>query len=73
VSDSASIKFGVREVTSELTDKGHRLFRINGRRILIRGAAWAPDMFLRPMSKKLDADLRYVKHMGLNTIRLKAA
>jgi len=37
---------------------------------LIRGAAWAPDMFLRPMSKKMDADLRYVKHMGLNTIRL---
>src|SRR5882672_9029143 len=70
VSDSASVKFGIREVTSELTDKGHRLFKINGRRILIRGAAWAPDMFLRPMSKKLDADLRYVKHMGLNTIRL---
>jgi exo-1,4-beta-D-glucosaminidase len=70
VSDSTSIKFGIREVTSELTDKGHRLFKINGRRILIRGAAWAPDMFLRPMPKKLDADLRYVKDMGLNTIRL---
>src|SRR5438128_1069033 len=70
VSDSTSMKFGIREVTSELTDKGHRLFKINGRRILIRGAAWAPDMFLRPMPKKLDADLRYVKHMGLNTIRL---
>jgi exo-1,4-beta-D-glucosaminidase len=70
VSDSAMVKFGIREVTSELTEKGHRLFKINGRRILIRGAAWAPDMFLRPMSKKLDADLRYVKHMGLNTIRL---
>ena len=27
-------------------------------------------MFQRPMPKKLDADLRYVKHMGLNTIRL---
>jgi exo-1,4-beta-D-glucosaminidase len=70
VSDSATVAFGIRQVTSELTDKGHRLFKINGRRILIRGAAWAPDMFLRPMSKKLDADLRYVKHMGLNTIRL---
>ena len=70
VSDTASVKFGIREVTSELTDKGNRLFKINGRRILIRGAAWAPDMFLRPMSKKLDADLRYVNHMGLNTIRL---
>ena len=70
ISDSSTVSFGIRQVTSELTEKGHRLFRINGRRILIRGAAWAPDMFLRPMSKKLDADLRYVKHMGLNTIRL---
>jgi exo-1,4-beta-D-glucosaminidase len=70
ISDSATVAFGVRQVTSELTVKGHRLFKINGRRILIRGAAWAPDMFLRPLPKKLDADLRYVKHMGLNTIRL---
>src|SRR5882724_70597 len=70
VSDAATVTFGIRQVTSELTDSGHRLFKINGRRILIRGAAWAPDMFLRPMSKKLDADLHYVKHMGLNTIRL---
>src|SRR5216683_4506309 len=70
ISDSATVLFGIRQVTSELTEKGHRLFKINGRRILIRGAAWAPDMFLRPMSKKLDADLRYVKDMGLNTIRL---
>lgn len=70
ISDATNVRFGIRQVTSELTDKGSRLFKINGRRILIRGAAWAPDIFLRPMSKKLDADLRYVKHMGLNTIRL---
>jgi len=70
VSESTSVTFGIREVTSELTEAGHRLFKINGRKILIRGAAWAPDMFLRPMSKKLDADLAYVKDMGLNTIRL---
>jgi len=70
VSDSAAVSFGIRQVTSELTEKGHRLFKINGRRILIRGAAWAPDIFLRAKSKKLDADLRYVKDMGLNTIRL---
>jgi exo-1,4-beta-D-glucosaminidase len=69
-SDRAEVTFGIREVTSELTDKGHRLFKINGRKILIRGAAWAPDMFLRPMSKKLDADLAYVRDMGMNTIRL---
>jgi len=69
-SDSAAINFGVREVTSELTDTGGRLFKVNGKRVLIRGAAWAPDMLLRWSSKRLDADLAYVRGMGLNTIRL---
>jgi exo-1,4-beta-D-glucosaminidase len=69
-SDSATVTFGAREVTSELTDRGYRLFKINGRKILIRGAAWAPDLLLRPSSKRLDADLNYVRDMGLNTIRL---
>ncbi|MGB9467082.1 MAG: sugar-binding domain-containing protein [Candidatus Acidiferrum sp.] len=70
VSDATSVTFGIREVTSELTDKGYRLFKINGRKLLIRGAAWAPDMFLRWSSERLDADLAYVHDMGLNTIRL---
>ena len=70
ISDAASVNFGIREVTSELTDKGYRLFKINGRNVLIRGAAWAPDMLLRWSSKRLDADLEYTKHMGLNAIRL---
>jgi exo-1,4-beta-D-glucosaminidase len=70
VSDHTQVTFGIREFTSELTEKGHRLVKLNGQNILIRGAAWAPDMFLRPMSKKLDADLAYVRDMGLNTIRL---
>jgi exo-1,4-beta-D-glucosaminidase len=70
VSDSASVTFGIREVTSELTDKGYRLFKINGRKLLIRGAAWAPDLLFRWSSAKLDADLAYVRDMHLNTIRL---
>jgi exo-1,4-beta-D-glucosaminidase len=69
-SDSASVNFGIRKVTSELTETGGRLFKVNGKRVLIRGAAWAPDMLLRWSSWKLDADLAYVKDMGLNTIRL---
>jgi exo-1,4-beta-D-glucosaminidase len=70
VSDSTATTFGIREVTSELTETGGRLFKVNGKRVLIRGAAWAPDLLLRWSSKKLDADLNYVKHMGLNSIRL---
>jgi len=56
---------------SELTDKGHRRFEVNGRPILIRGGGWASDMLLRPASpERLEAQMRYVKEMGLNTIRL---
>ena len=70
VSDAASVTFGIREVTSELTDKGHRLFKVNGKKVLIRGAAWAPDLLFRWSSERLDAGLAYVRDMNMNTIRL---
>jgi exo-1,4-beta-D-glucosaminidase len=69
-SDSTKFAFGIREVTSELTAEGNRLFKVNGRKVLIRGAAWTPDFLFRWSSEKLDADLAYVRDMGLNTIRL---
>lgn len=70
ISDTASTDFGIREVTSELTPEGHRLFKINGRNILIRGAAWAPDLLFRWSSQRVDADIAYVRDMGMNAIRL---
>jgi exo-1,4-beta-D-glucosaminidase len=70
VSDAANVTFGIREVTSELTDKGHRLFKVNGKKVLIRGAAWAPDLFFRWSSERLDTDLAYVRDMNMNSIRL---
>ena len=70
VSDSADVQFGIREVTSRLTEKGHRLFKINGRNLLIRGAAWAPDMLLRWSPERAAAAMDYVRGMNLNAIRL---
>jgi exo-1,4-beta-D-glucosaminidase len=70
VSDSASVQFGIREVTSQLTEKGYRLFKINGRNLLIRGAAWAPDMLLRWSPERAAAAMDYVRDMNLNAIRL---
>jgi exo-1,4-beta-D-glucosaminidase len=70
VSDRSRIRFGIREVTSETTLKGARLFRVNGRRILIRGGGWAPDLFFRPQPERQDAQLRYALDMHLNTLRL---
>jgi len=70
VSDRQQFRFAVREATSELTKEGHLLFRINGRPVLIRGGGWSQDMMERPMSSELlRAHLRYVREMGLNTIR----
>ena len=72
VCDQRSSRFGIREITSELTEKGsYRLFRVNGKKILIRGGAWTMDMLLRPQSKeRLKAEFQYVLDMHLNTIRL---
>jgi exo-1,4-beta-D-glucosaminidase len=71
VSDRYDLKFGIQQTSSELTDKGHRLFKVNGLPILIRGGGWASDMLLRPDSPdRLEAQMRYVREMGLNTIRL---
>lgn len=71
VSDRRELRFGIRRIDSELTDKGHRLFRVNGLPLLVRGGGWASDMLLRPKSRaRLEAELRYVREMGLNTIRL---
>ena len=70
VSDRQRLRVGIREVTSESTPKGGRLFRINGRRILIRGGGWAPDLFFRPQPERQDAQLRYALDMHLNTLRL---
>ena len=68
-SDEYKMSVGIREVTSELTSKGVREFKINGKPILIRGGGWAPDMFLRSSPEREAQELRYVKDMNLNTIR----
>jgi exo-1,4-beta-D-glucosaminidase len=69
-SDEQSVDFGFREVTSELTANGSRLFRVNGKPILIRGAGWSQDMLLRTDEHKLKEQFHLVREMHLNTIRL---
>ena len=69
-SDEQKIRFGIREFTSELNEHGARRFRVNGKNFLVRGGGWARDMLLRQSPEKLDAELRYVRDMNLNTLRL---
>ncbi len=68
--DEQSVDFGIREITSELTTNGSRLFRVNGKPILVRGAGWSQDMLLRTDEHRLRDQIRMVRDMNLNTIRL---
>jgi exo-1,4-beta-D-glucosaminidase len=69
-SDRVQSRFGIREVTSELNSVGGRVFKVNGKNILIRGGGWSPDMLLRENSERLKDEMAYVRDMGLNTVRL---
>src|SRR5208282_1675822 len=70
VSDRQKVRFGIREVTSELTPEGNRLFRVNGQKMLVRGAGWWSDMLLRPSPERQEAEIRYARDMNLNVLRV---
>jgi exo-1,4-beta-D-glucosaminidase len=74
ISDETRTKFGIREIRSEVAeqapDRFKRLFRINGKKILIRGGGWTPDMMLRETHERLADEFRYVRDLGMNTVRL---
>ena len=72
ISDSHHTRVGIREITSDIISTAEnkaRLFRVNGKPVLIRGGGWAPDMLLRRNSEKLRTEFQYVQDMNLNTIR----
>ena len=69
VSDTRSVTFGVREITSRLNENGYRQFYLNGKEILIKGAGWTDDIFLRDTPESIERQVKYVIDMNMNTIR----
>jgi exo-1,4-beta-D-glucosaminidase len=70
VSDREDIPFGIRTVKTYFTPKGDKGFILNGQKVLIRGAGWTDDIFLRDTPARNEIQIQYVRHMNLNTIRL---
>ncbi|WP_406437952.1 exo-beta-D-glucosaminidase [Streptomyces sp. NBC_01613] len=70
VSDTAHQTFGIRDVQAPLNSDGARQYRINGRKLLIKGGGWSPDEFLRWDRSYVEDRLKYALDLGLNTIRL---
>jgi exo-1,4-beta-D-glucosaminidase len=69
-SDVSRTRFGIRQVSSRIDEEGHRLFQINGKNILIRGAGYSFDLLLRSSPERQQAQLKYVRDLNLNAIRL---
>lgn len=70
ISDKKTVRFGIRDVKDYINEDGFRGYKVNGENILIRGAGWVDDILLNDTDKKVKAQIEYVKHMNLNTIRL---
>ena len=69
LSSAVSDHFGIREMSSELIDNQSRKFIVNGKPILLRGAAWAPDIFQRRSPERQEQEIRLVKDMNMNIVR----
>jgi exo-1,4-beta-D-glucosaminidase len=70
VSDSKKIKFGIRSVSGYMTDRGFRAYRLNGKKILIKGGGWTDPMLLNATPEYERAGIDYAVHMNLNAIRM---
>ena len=69
VSNTITENFGIREITSKLIDDRSRVFIVNGKRIVIRGAAWSPDIFQRRSPKRQEQEIRLYRDMNMNIVR----
>jgi beta-galactosidase/beta-glucuronidase len=73
ISDMEHCIFGIREVSSKATEVGdwvRRDFFVNGRKILLKGGAWVPEMMLNHDTQKLYHELRMSKEANLNIVRI---
>lgn len=69
VLDRVEKRYGIREISSYLNEDKNRVFEINGMFVMPKGGGWADDIFLRDTHKSVEAQMTYIRHMGLNSIR----
>ena len=70
VSDSLGLRFGIRSISGYRTPEGFRGYRLNGKKILVKGGGWTDPMLLDASPAYLEAGLDYAVHMNLNTLRM---
>ena len=68
-SHSKSVRFGIRDISSEITADGHRQFILNGKKVLVKSAVWTDDIFMQDTHESILQQVQMVRDMGLNSIR----
>jgi exo-1,4-beta-D-glucosaminidase len=70
VSNEIAENFGIRQIASVLiNNNASRKFIINGKPIMLRGAAWSPDIFQRRSKLREEQELKLVRDMNMNIVR----
>lgn len=69
VSDSKSVRFGLRSIEGVIDENGHRQFILNGKKVLVKSGGWADDIFMQDTPESLRAQVELTCNMGLNSIR----
>jgi len=69
VGNTITQNFGIREITTTFIDTASRVFVVNGKRILLRGAAWSPDIFQRRSARRQEQEIRLYRDMNMNIVR----
>jgi exo-1,4-beta-D-glucosaminidase len=70
ISDKDTTRFGIRSVSDYVTTEGHRGYKLNGKKILIKGGGWTDPMLLNATPEYERAGIDYAVHMNLNTLRM---
>ena len=70
VLDETHVRFGIRQIEDYWLNDIHRGYKVNGQKVLIKGGGWTDDMLLMDTDESIEAQVKYVKQMNLNCIRL---
>src|SRR5579862_6124568 len=69
ISNTIAENFGIRQIISKMIDDRSREFVVNGKPILLRGAAWSPDIFQRRAALRQEQEIRLYRDMHMNIVR----
>ncbi len=68
-SNAINTRFGIRQIESNFISDKSREFIVNGKRIVLRGAAWSPDIFQRRSPERQEQEIRLYRDMNMNIVR----